>query len=166
MGIVRPLCILACVWLGAGQFVLTGQTKYGVTVKVSKPAALAKLKTYVWSVSHPSSNKNIDAVIVASVDRELGARGFTKLPTGRGDLSVTYASVSRTDVDVKKAAKGESSEYDVGTLVVDLSDPGNRELLFSVRVDTPIERDRAALEATINAAVKAMFDKYPAPPKR
>ena len=45
MGIVRPLCILACVWLGATKLVIAGQTKYGVTVKVSKPAALAKLKT-------------------------------------------------------------------------------------------------------------------------
>jgi hypothetical protein len=166
MRIVRLLCILASVGLVAGQFALTGQTKYGVTVKAAKAAALAKLKTYVWSVSHPSSNKNIDAAIVAAVDREMAARGFTKLPSGRGDVTVTYASVGRTDVDVKKAAKGEPSEFDVGTLVVDLSDPTNRELLFSVRADTPIERDRAALEATINAAVKAMFDKYPPPPKR
>ncbi len=160
--------ILACALLGAGPLMAAGQTKYGVTVNAVEPAALAKVKTYVWKVSQPSLNKNADKQIVAAVDRELAARGFTKVPTGQSDVVVTYASVSRTDVDLKaKASKsGSLPEFLVGSLVVSLSDATNSQLLFRVRTDTPIEKDPVALEAVINAAVTAMFDKYPNPSKR
>jgi hypothetical protein len=138
------------------------QTKYGVSVKESKPAALANVKTYRWTETHPSFEKTIDAQIIVAVDRELQARGLRKLAAGPCDLLVTYSSLSRTDVDLKSpTALGESSELAVGTLIVDLRDPSNRSSLFRVRMDTPIETDRARLEAIINAGVAAMFEKYP-----
>jgi Domain of unknown function (DUF4136) len=140
-----------------------GQTKYGVSVKTVKPAALAKIKTYTWKASTPAPDKRVDAMIVAAVDRELSTRGLTKLASGTGDVLVTYASVQRTDVDLKKAEKnGALPEFSVGTLVVDLSDP-KEEVLFRVRMDTPFDRDRATIEATINQVVAEMFAKYPAP---
>jgi len=169
MRIARASFILTCVGLVASQFVVVAQQpKYGVTVQTSKPDALAKAKTYVWTRSNPALDKKVDALIVAAVDRELGARGFAKLPSGQSDVQVTYASVSRTDVDLKsKVPKGESPrEFAVGTLIVALTDPMNREVLFRVRMDTPIEKDPVQLEAGVNAAVTAMFDKYPAPSKR
>ena len=49
----------------------------------------------------------------------------------------------------------------VGTLVVDLRDPATRQPVFRVRVDTPIDTEPDKLEANINAAVAAMFAKYP-----
>jgi hypothetical protein len=159
--------VAACVLLGASPLVLAGQqTKYGVSVKASKPAALAKAKTYVWTKSQPSFDKDVDRQITAAVDRELAARGFTKLPSGTGDVVVTYASIGRTDVDLKSkpAEDGTRRQYAVGTLVVDMRDPANKASLFRVRMDTPIDKDPAKLEAAINAAVAAMFEKYPKPP--
>lgn len=161
--------ILACVLLGAHQLVVAGQQpKYGVSVKAVKPATLAKAKTYVWTVSQPSAVKSVDTQIVAAVDRELNARGFTKLASGPSDVVVTYASLSRTDADLKsKPSKdGTLREFAVGTLVVDMRDPANRQSLFRVRMDTPIDNDPAKLEATIDAAVTAMFAKYPTASKR
>jgi hypothetical protein len=78
---------------------------------------------------------------------------------------VTYASMTRTDVDVKSKGKnGELAQYAVGTLVVDVRNPANKASLFRVRMDTPITTsDPAKFEAEINAAVAAMFEKYPAP---
>lgn len=165
MRITPRALILTSVLLAAGHLVVAGQMKYGVTVVSSKPAALAKARTYVWMAGQPSADKKVDALIVAAVDHELGSRGFSKLPSGQGDVVVTYASQRRTDVDVKKAAKGEAgSEFAVGTLIVDLKD-ASRASVYRVRMDTPIANDPATYEAAINAAVKAMFDKYPAPPK-
>ena len=138
------------------------RTKYGVSVKESKPAALAKVRTYTWIETRPAFDKTIDAQIRAAVDSELQARGLSKLATGPSDLLVTYSSLSRTDIDLKsKAASSGPPELAVGTLVVDLRDPSNRVSLFQVRMDTPIETDRARLEATISVAVAAMFGKYP-----
>ena len=158
--------VLVCVAL-AGPAAVTGQTKYGVTVRTLKPEALTKAKTYIWRNSQPAFNQNIDAAIVAAVDRELVAKGLTKVTSGRSDLAVTYASVSRTDVATKDvgSATGSGREIDIGLLVVDLSDAASRELLFRVRADTPIERNAAALAATINTIVTAIFEKYPAAQK-
>ena len=154
--------IAATVWAGADR-VDAGQTKYGVSVKTVKPAALAKIKTYAWKSSTPAPDKRVDVMIVAAVDRELSTRGLTKVASGPSDVLVTYASVARTDVDLKKAEKnGALPEFSVGTLVVDLSDP-KEDVLFRVRMDTPFDRDRATIEATINQAVAEMFAKYPAP---
>ena len=161
--------LLVAVWalFGASPAALAGQQpKYGVSVKASKPAALAKAKTYVWTKSQPSFDKDVDRQITAAVDRELAARGFTKLPSGAGDVVVTYASIGRTDVDLKSkpAEDGTRRQYAVGTLVVDMRDPASKASLFRVRMDTPIDKDPEKLEAAINAAVAAMFEKYPKPP--
>ena len=169
MRITCATLMLAWVLLGTGQLVVAGQQpKYGVSVKASKPAALAKARTYVWTKSQPSFDKNVDTQIVAAVDRELTARGFTKLASGPGDVVVTYASISRTDADVKSkpSSRGALREFAVGTLVVDMRDPANRESLFRVRMDTTIEMDPVTLEAAIIGAVTAMFEKYPKPSTR
>jgi hypothetical protein len=166
MRLAVPVCIALSVWLSANPVVLSSQTKYGVTIRALNRGALAKVKTYEWSESQPSLDKSIDSMIVAAVDRELAARGLAKLVSGKADVEVTYRSLSRTDITATKDRKDDTfREFAVGSLVVDLTDPASRQLLFGVRMDTPIERDPATNEATINAAVIAMFEKYPIPPK-
>ena len=127
----RVWFVLVGVLLGASHPVVASEPKYKAIVKAVQPAALAKARTFVWTVSHPSFDKAVDSLIVAAVDRELGARGFTKLPSGRSDVVVTYASLSKTHVDLKsKVAKGGPyREFLVGTLVVDLSDPASRHIV-------------------------------------
>lgn len=164
MPITRSAILLTCVLLAAGELVVLGQiTKYEVTVKVAKPAALAKAKTYSWTATQPSPDKTVDAQIVAAVDRELTALGFTKIASGKSDVLATYASLRRTDVDLKSKAdtSGSRRQYSVGTLVVDLRDPATRQPLFRVRIDKPIDSEPEKLEAAINAAVTEMFEKYP-----
>jgi hypothetical protein len=162
------LFILATLALGTSQPLIAGQTtKYGVTVRTVKASELAKAKTYLWRVGQPAFTKSTDDAIVAAVDRELAARGFTKVASGASDVTVSYASTSRTDVNTKNnPTTGAAPEFDVGILVVDLNHATSRDLLFRVRADAPIARDAAALEATINTVVTAMFEKYPSPAKR
>ena len=93
------------------------------------------------------------------------ARGVTKVTSGPSDMVVTYLSVRRTDVDLKStpsAKDGTLREYAVGTLVVSISDPADRQKkLFNGRIDKPLDLDPATYEATVNAAVAAIFEKYP-----
>ena len=171
MRMIRFALILACVLVGVRDFAGVARAqemKYGVRVVVAKAADLAKAKTYSWTVSQPSPDKTVDAQIVAAVDRELSALGFTKAASGTGDVQATYASTRRTDVNLKgKAnASGARPAYEVGTLVVDLRDPATREPLFRVRNDTPVTIEADKAEAQIGAAVKAMFEKYPGRSKR
>jgi len=167
MRAVLSAFIVALALLSAGYFAVAGQkTKHRVAVAEVERDALEKLKTYTWTVSHPSFDKIADKQIIAAVDRELMARGLTKLATGRGDAEVTYASLSRTDVDLKSepSATGELRTYPVGVLVVQVRDSANGQMLFNAKVHSPIDTEPAKLEAAINAATAAIFRKYPVRP--
>jgi hypothetical protein len=142
--------------------------KYGVTATAEKNVDFAKFKTYSWTKSQPSADKSIDSRVIAAVDRELLALGMTKASSGPGDVLVSYASLSRTDVDVKAKAdaSGARPEHWVGTLVVALLDPASRQRLLRLRIDQPIDIDRAKLDPAIDAAVTALFAKYPTRPRK
>lgn len=136
--------------------------EYGVSVKIEKPAALAKVRTYSWLLGHKALDKAVDGQIRAAIDRELATHGLTRSEPGQGDVEVTYHSLTRVDVDLKtKAPAGQAPSYSVGTLVIDLLAKGSREPLFRVRVDKPIDNDREKLARTIDEVVAAMFQKYP-----
>jgi len=152
-----------CVAVAAVAAAQTPNGKYGVTVKAEKNVDFAKFSTYSWSPGRPSPDKTIDTQIIAAVDRELAALGMTKAPSGRGDIVATYYSTSRTDVDVKgkASATGARPQYSVGTLLVALVEPESRQRLLQLRADRPIDAESSTLEATINEAVAALFERYP-----
>jgi hypothetical protein len=149
---------------GVLMTVAAGQSpKYGVTVKAEKNVDFAKFRTYSWTKGQPSADKTIDAQVIAAVDRELGALGLTKAVDGPGDVLATYYSLSRTDVNLKGKpdSKGSLPQHWVGTLMVALLAPGNRQRLLQLRADQPIEIDPATLAATIDSAVTSLFAEYP-----
>jgi hypothetical protein len=159
--------ILATALFTVSALVMTGaQTKYGVTVQAVDQARLAKVATYLWTGGAVS--RQVDVQITAAIDRELAARGLTKVASGPSDIVVSYTALGRTEVDAKTAPSkdGTERETSIGTLVVDLRDAITRQSLFRARMETPIERDPATIGAAIDAAVAAVFAKYPGPPKR
>ena len=164
---MRRICLLlilssVCI---APAGVLGQTTKYGVTVDVIDAAALTNAATYTFVPGQPAFDKTIDQLIISAIDRQLKARGVTKVSSGTADMVVTYLSVRRTDVDLKSkpsAKDGTLREYPVGTLIVAISDPVDRQKkLFNGRIDEPIDLNPATFEATSNAAVGAIFEKYP-----
>ena len=158
--------IVSIALLAAGSPGTVGaQTKFGVTVQSASPDKLAKVATYQWTGG--SLSRRVDGLITAAVERELAARNITKGVSGRGDVLVSYSAFGRTEVDVKAAAKdGTGREQSIGTLTLDLRDAVSRELLFRARVETPIEQDPATIQTAIDAAVAAIFEKYPGPAKQ
>jgi hypothetical protein len=161
---IHTLLLAASVLFGlAGH--ASAQTKYGVTVEVANTAALASVMTYRYVPGQPSFDNAIDQYILSGIDRELAARGITKVATGSADVVMTYLSVRRTDVDLKSkpsAADGTLREYPVGTLVVSITDPVDRQKrLFTARVSEPLNLDPATYRATVDAAVGAIFEKFP-----
>jgi len=162
--ILSALIVISGLGIGTSNAIAQDK-KYGVTVIENHSAPLAKAKTYLWTASQPSPDKAVDALIVAAIDRELAARGLTKVASGKSDLTVAYVSQRRTEVDLKaKAAAGGAPEYAVGVLILDVRDATARTPLFRARLDQPIDTAQAQAEATIQAAVKSLFEKYPTPP--
>src|SRR3954465_2362150 len=131
MKCMRWLWVVAAL---AAAVPLAAQTpKYGVTVKVDDKTDFAALKTYKWEHGWQTYDKRVHQGILAAVDRELAAAGLTKKASGPADLLVTYASLRRIagDLNAKPAAgDGTHPQYDVGTLVVLLLEPGSRKELF------------------------------------
>jgi uncharacterized protein DUF4136 len=160
MRITRSVFILTGLLLVAGDRVVIGQQspKYGVIVGAAKTAELAKAKTYSWTPSQPSFDKNVDAQIVAAVDHELTTLGLTKVASGKSDVVATYASQRRTDVELKATG---AREFPVGVLIVELRASPTSDPLFRVRIDKPLDVERDQLEPAIKAAVAAMFEHYP-----
>jgi len=138
--------------------------KYGVTTKADKDIDFSTLKTYAWTPGWRVSDLMVDEQIVAAVDRELATLGFSKGTAEKSDVTVTYASLRRTDVDLKSKARapdGSRPSYPVATLVVLLREPGTTRELFRGRLDAPLDFDPTALNAMIDKSVARMFAAYP-----
>ena len=138
---------------------------YGVSLKVAKKAELAKVKTYSWGSSHAAIDKAVDSQIVAAIERELAGLGLTKVTQGSGDALVAYHTVVRRDVDTKKkTAPDEVPGYLVGVISIEVRAASTKDVVFQVRIDKPLDIDRAQLAPVIDEAVKAMLERYPRPP--
>jgi Domain of unknown function (DUF4136) len=155
-------CLLA---LGLAAPMAAAETPdYGVSLKVAKKAELAKVKTYSWGASHAAIDKAVDSQIVAAIERELAGLGLTKVTQGSGDALVAYHTVVRRDVDTKKkAAPDEVPGYLVGVIGIEVRAASTKDLVFHVRIDKPIDVERAQLGPVIDEAIKAMFQRYPRP---
>lgn len=135
--------------------------KYRVKVQAAKHTDFSKLRTYSWMDSHPASIPAVDAKIVSAIERELTARGMTKVPPGGADVVATYASSTRTDVNTsaKPLSKDYRPEYAVGTLVVSLLAPETLKPLLQLRADTPLEHGGG--EASVGSTVEELFKYFP-----
>jgi hypothetical protein len=138
--------------------------KYKVTTQIDKKTDFSRLKTYVWEPGWASYDADAHKQIVAVIDRELTALGFSKGTEGHADVTVVYATLRRTDVDLKtkaRTAEGLRPTFPVATLVVLIREPGTHKELFRARADTPVDMEPEKLELTINHQVEQMFLRYP-----
>jgi hypothetical protein len=138
--------------------------KFNVAAKADKKADFTKFKTYRWDGGWKAFDKNVHQLIVDAIDRELQAVGLEKQTASPTDVTVTYATVNRTDVDLDSQAivnEMGRRQYSVGTLLVVMQDATTRKELFRVRAETPIDREPEKLKAAIDDVVAEMFTKYP-----
>jgi hypothetical protein len=113
----------------------------------------SKYHTYKWvaieGASHP--NQIADAQIKSSIDSQLAAKGLTKTDNEKADLYVGY----QVSVDQQKQwnaygmggglrwgggmATAQSSTIDIGTLVLDMYDPANKQLVWTGRATKTLD---------------------------
>src|SRR5262249_8608965 len=138
--------------------------KYGVTVTADKDTNFSTIKSYTWEHGWQAYDSNVHKQITAAVDRQLGSLGLEKRESGPADMTLTYASLRRIDVDLNSkppAGEGGRRQNDVGTLIVLLLQPGSRKELYRARADKPIEADPAKVQQLVDSVVAEMFEKYP-----
>jgi hypothetical protein len=158
--------MLAMLWPGLAL----AQKVVPAVVQQDKTVDFTAFHTYSYEASHPAILKEVDARVVAGIEKELAGLGLTKATSGKGDVVVTYHTVSRNDVDLSTfdnappAAGGERKAAEVlkvGTLVVDARAGSTGKLAWRAKVERVFAGDQATQMKTVDEAVVAAFTVYP-----
>jgi len=136
-------------------------------VQHDKTIDVGKFKTYSVETGHPAILEEVDRRILAGLETQLAAKGLTKVASGPADAIVTYHAVQRQDVDLDtfdkaKAAGQPAAMLKIGTMAVDLKDAATGKLAWRAKVEDVFRGDTAAQLATLDKAIAALFEKYPA----
>jgi hypothetical protein len=145
-------------------------------------------RSYSW-LPHPPDNPDhdrlhnalIDARVREAVNTEMAARGFRYSTVEGADLLVTYylGLETKLNVDTIHTSYGYGyrgwygggpvgtqtrvSQYEEGTLMIDILAPPNKDLLWRGTASTRVGRSSSPEKSqkTINSAVSKMFKKFP-----
>lgn len=136
----------------------------------------SKYHTYKWvnieGSSHP--DQIVDAEIKQAVDSQLAAKGLTKTDDEKADLYVGY----QIAVDKEKEwnaygmggglrwggmANATSSTINIGTLVLDMYDPGTKHLVWTGRATKTMDpsSNPEKNQKNLNKAMEKLLKHYP-----
>lgn len=136
----------------------------------------SKYHTYKWvqvaGATYP--NQIVDAEIKQAVDAQLSAKGLTKATGDKADLYVGY----QTAMDQQKQwnaygeggrwfgggmASATSSTIDIGTIVVDLYDPGSKQLVWTGQATKSMDpsSNQAKNQKNLDKAMAKLFKNFP-----
>jgi hypothetical protein len=148
----------------------------GQKIQVESDAAVdfSQFKTFAIREERLNSKNpalNSDLVrkqISADIQKFLGVKGLTFVPSGKSDLNVRYTlgSVRKTEIDTYPAGwRGWGTAvvrvpYTEGTLVIDLRDPTTRSLIWRA-IAREDKGDPYKIQGKLDDMVKKSFDKYP-----
>jgi hypothetical protein len=148
--------------LGGGEAMAPAD--YRVKVTVDKHTDFSALHTYAWTRGFASLDPELDAFIVAAIDRELASAGLIRQETEPADVVVSYGTVRRSDIDVSAKRDRDSGvypEYSTGTFVVLIREAYSRRELLRARAEVPIDVDITQLEEQIDTIIARIFSHYP-----
>ena len=136
----------------------------------------AKFKSYRWGniqgASHP--NQIVDAEIKSSVDKQLAAKGFTKVEGDKSDLVVAYQTAVGQEKEWTGYGMGggvrwggmataSSQTISVGTIVLDFYDPAAKALVWQGRATKTMEpgTNQEKTQKNLDKAMAKLLKKFP-----
>jgi len=167
--------IAIAIGLMATTFALAQDVKYNFMPGTD----FSKYHTYKWvnieGGSHP--NQIVDAQIKQAVDSQLSSKGLTKTTDDKADLYVGY----QIAVDQEKQwnaygmgggvrwggmANATSSTINVGTLVIDMYDPGTKQLVWTGNATKTIDPsgNQEKNQKNLDKAMAKLLKNYPPKP--
>jgi len=145
------------------------------SVDYDRSIDFSRYRTYGWLRSR-IGNDILERRLTAAIDRGLAARGLTRSDTpdlyvsmhGRLSKEVRYTAYDTAwGYGWRRWGVGQTrvrrQEVPVGTLVVDLVDAGDKELVWRGTATTPIDKTASAekREAAVQEAVEKLFAAFP-----
>ena len=144
-----------------------------VVVDYDHSENFTQVKTYSWS-KVSTANSLWDKRVEDSIDRELTAKGWTKVPSG-GDVQLV--AVEKTSVHQELdtyydgfggrrfGRMGESTtsvdSYKVGTLVVSMLDGRSNQLVWRASTSSDLSGNPSKDTKNLNKDVDKMFKQFP-----
>lgn len=169
-------------WIMMLPLVVAACSSLKVTYDYDSQADFAKYKTYAYSedaLKLPVGDLNRDRVL-AAVDRELAAKGFTKSesPDVLIDLHVRAEQKTEAVANTTGGYGGpwrygygggfstttiDYNQYIEGTLFINMVDKATEKIVWQGRGTKTLDEDATPekREANINNGVKLIFAKYP-----
>jgi hypothetical protein len=144
-----------------------------VAVDYDHSENFAQVKTYSWS-KVSTANSLWDKRVEDSIDRELAAKGWGKVPSG-GDVQVVAIEKTsvRQEFDTyyngfggrRFGRMGESTtsleDYKVGTLIVSMLDGHSNQLVFRGSASNDLSGNPAKDTKKLDKDVDKMFKRFP-----
>jgi len=137
-----------------------------------KTVDFAKYRTYKWSHAPEDYRPKVHDLLVADIDKEMAALGFTKTEDPKADLTLRYFTLRSSQIDLKQLEKAERegrkdkpTSYDMGKLVVVLRETSTDKRVWAANTQEYMNPDVAKREETIRQAVAKVFQTYPKPKK-
>jgi hypothetical protein len=133
----------------------------------------AKYRTYKWvNVGRAHPDQIMDAEIKQSVDAQLVSRGMTKTDSDKADLYICYQTAvnqeTQWDAWGSRAfgmgtGSWTSSTISVGTLVLDIYDPGTKQLVWTGRATKTIDpgSNHEKHMKNLDKAIAKLLKNYP-----
>lgn len=148
-----------------------------VTTNSMPGADFMKYHTYKWVTIQGATypNQIVDAQIKDAVDSQLAAKGLTKTDGDKADLYVGY----QASIDQERQwnaygmggglrwgggmANAQSSTINNGTLVLDMYDPSNKQLVWTGRatktLDASVNQEKK--QKNLNKAMQKLLKNFP-----
>ena len=133
----------------------------------------SKYHTYKWvNIGGAHPDQIMDAEIKQAIDSQLAAKGMTKTDGDKADLYIGYQTAvheeTQWDVEGSRAfgmASGSwtSSTISVGTLVLDMYDPGRKQLVWTGSATNTIDTgsDHEKHMKKLDKAMAKLLKNYP-----
>ena len=148
-----------------------------IEVEYDHAADFAAYKTFAWaSFQDPAPNPANHIRVTRAVERELEAKGFTKVSPDDASVFVRYQGrlekkITSTPSQSESPYQGPSDKrtivsfgkIKVGTLILELWDGRTKNMVWQARESMP-EPAADRMEDAINKSVKRLIGEYPPKP--
>ena len=166
LGLALAFALFACAFVSAQD----------VTSNAMPGADFSKYHPYKWvpidGATYP--NQIVDAQIKTSVDSQLASKGLTKTDGDKADLLIGYQASIQQEKQWNAYGTGgmrwgggmasaQQSTISTGTLVVDMYDPTNKQLVWTGRASKTLDTNanQAKKQKNLDKAMAKLFKTFP-----
>jgi len=169
------------IFVSVATFFLLTAASFGQQVKTDydRSANFGQYKTYSWEKVQTKDPLLVDRIKNA-VNTALASKGWTQVDSG-GDVSIMAMEITRNQQTLNTFYDGmgggwrwggfgdattTTENYTVGTLVVDLFDTKNKNLIWRGSSSDTISNNSEKNIKNLDKGVQKMFEHFPPEPKK